>query len=105
MLDLKALLTKILTDPKAFFTVENYSISIRPGANTYKNGNFTITKSGYYPLALAGWAMNTTWVFPCAVRLGDQAVGSGKIYYEVRNTSSAAQTNNANVWVVWIKAS
>ena len=90
------------------FITENYEVmeSTTVSGGNKSNGEFNITKAGYYPVGVVGLnSPNTSAFVPSRVRLKAQSVGSGTISYEIRNVASSSVTGNFKVDVLWVKAS
>ena len=86
------------------FAKTEVSESITVNANVYnsKVGD-EFTKSGYYPLAIMGYDFANTACYPVKMSIADPAVGSGKIFFGVKNTSGSQVTFNAKFYILWIK--
>lgn len=78
------------------------STSISAGSHKYGTVNFT--KSGYYPLSIAGWNAPNTVFVPSRLRLTDMAVGSVTVAYDVCNPRTSSGTSNFNVDILWVRA-
>lgn len=67
----------------------------------------TFTKSGYYPIAIAGFVSvgsYGTHVVPSNLRITSASSGSCTISYTLKNTSSSSSTNTGlTIHVLWIK--
>ena len=86
------------------FAKTEVSESITVNANVYnsKVGD-EFTKAGYYPLAIMGYDFANTACYPVKMSIADPAVGSGKIFFGVKNTSGSQVTFNAKFYILWIK--
>lgn len=78
------------------------STSIAANNHTYSTLN--ITKSGYYPLAIAGWnSPDMRYFVPARLRLSAQSAGSGTISYDIYNAHSSAHSGSFSADVLWLK--
>ena len=77
------------------------SQAIASGAHIYDTVNFT--KSGYYPLCIAGWNSPNAVFVPSRLRLTNIADGSVTVAYDVCNPRSSSGTSNFNVDILWLK--
>lgn len=67
-------------------------------------GTKDITKSGYYPLAIAGWASpNTRYFVPDRLRLSAQGDGTGTISFDIYNAHSSSHSGAVTADVLWLK--
>lgn len=96
----------IAADPSALFVLEQYTVI--NGASVANNGvsenTLTITKSGYYPIAVAGWTSSNRYPNVYGCRLTEQNVGSGKVFVGVSNFSGAARTMTVSAVVLWVRS-
>lgn len=71
------------------------------------SGNVTITKSGYYPVAIAGWSASgasSGFINPGRLYLHDEQVGSGIISYNFQNNADVTLTNQGfSARVLWVR--
>lgn len=74
---------------------------IAGGGHVYDTVNFT--KSGYYPLCIAGWNSPNSVFVPSRLRLTNIADGSVTVAYDVCNPRSSSGTSNFNVDILWLK--
>lgn len=86
-------------------TTENISLN----ANAAFSGAIMATKTGYYPIAIVGWATNyvTGQVTARSMHtlfLSSQSVGSATITYGIRNNFSASNNGSHTFYILWIKA-
>ena len=106
MLNTKKLLTKVLewlSDPLA---VQTTSASKSCAANTGTAVEITVTKSGYYPLAVVGYQISGSASGNADVRqlrMSSQENGSGTAYIYVWNNSGSAYTWTVTAHVLWVK--
>ena len=77
------------------------SQAIASGAHIYGTVNFT--KSGYYPLCIAGWNSPNAVFVPSRLRLTNITDGSVTVAYDVCNPRSSSGTSNFNVDILWLK--
>ena len=77
------------------------SQAIASGAHIYDTVNFT--KSGYYPLCIAGWNSPNAVFVPSRLRLTNITDGSVTVAYDVCNPRSSSGTSNFNVDILWLK--
>ena len=77
------------------------SQAIAGGAHIYDTVNFT--KSGYYPLCIAGWNAPNAVFVPSRLRLTNITDGSVTVAYDVCNPRSSSGTSNFNVDILWLK--
>lgn len=77
------------------------SQTIAGGGHVYDTVNFT--KSGYYPLCIAGWNSPNTIFVPSRLRLTNITDGSVTVAYDVCNPRSSSGTSNFNVDILWLK--
>lgn len=96
-------------------TMETFVVSSHTTTNTTVNGGSTMsaatqtfTKSGYYPLAIAGWVLNgsnATNLTLVQLYISSQSNGSVDITYRIHNAGSSNSTStNVRVYILWIKA-
>lgn len=89
------------------FALETHQIlpsqAIAGGAHVYDE--VTFTKSGYYPLCIAGWNAPNAVFVASRLRLKDMAVGSVTVAYDIYNPRSSSRTSNFNVDILWLKVS
>lgn len=97
----------IAADPSSLFELEQYVII--DGVSTANNGvaeaTVTKTKSGYYPLAIAGWTSNNRYPNVYGCRLTAQSVGSASIFCGASNFSGSTRTLTVSAVVLWVKVS
>lgn len=97
----------IAADPASMFVLEQYVVI--NGASVANNGvsenTLTITKSGYYPIAVAGWTSSNRYPNVYGCRLTEQNVGSGKVFVGVSNFSGSTRTLTVSAVVLWVKVS
>lgn len=79
------------------------SQSIAGSGHIYDTVDFT--KTGYYPLAIAGWNAPNAVFVPSRLRLTNIAIGSVTVAYDVCNPRTSSGTSNFNVDILWMKAS
>lgn len=77
------------------------SQAIAGGAHIYDTVNFT--KSGYYPLCIAGWNSPNAVFVPSRLRLTNITDGSVTVAYDICNPRSSSGTSNFNVDILWLK--
>lgn len=86
------------------FAKTDVTESITVNANAYNSKvGAVFTKAGYYPLAIMGYDFANTSCFPVKMSIADPAVGSGKIFFGVKNTSGSQVTFDAKFYILWIK--
>lgn len=106
MLDLKALLTKMLTWLNAPLVVEAATTTKSCSANTGTAVNITASKAGYYPLAIVAYRITGDASGYAEVRqyqMVTQAVGSGTTYMYLWNNSNAAKSWTISAHILWMK--
>jgi len=69
-------------------------------ANQNYSGNVSAAKSGYRPIAIAGFTTSSPACVTCRM---DLDVGAATVYFNVRNVSSSAATPTPKVRVVYVK--
>ena len=74
---------------------------IAGGGHVYDTVDFT--KSGYYPLSIAGWNSPNAIFVPDRLRLTNITDGSVTVAYDVYNPRSSSGTSNFNVDILWVK--
>ena len=79
-------------------TVSGTGQSVSGGGNY--TGSFSVSKAGYKPVALAGFS---TGASSCVAVRFDLDVGAAVVYFNIRNTTSGAQTATPNARVVYIR--
>ena len=111
MLDVKELLTKIterLLPTNTYAYVSHDSSQMTTNANVNEEHTFSISKTGYYPLAIGGY--HFTWVsgetsklnmYSCY--LSTRSDGAGTVFFAVRNTGTAQTKWKMRVYVLWAK--
>lgn len=77
------------------------SQTIAGGGHVHDTVNFT--KSGYYPLCIAGWNSPNTVFVPSRLRLTNITDGSVTVAYDICNPRSSSGTSNFNVDILWLK--
>ena len=101
-MNVRKILTKLLTDKANGFVVEAYSknsISV----NNYSQGTLDITKPGYYPIGVVGVLSSSSYIVHATCYLSAKAIGSATINYYVSNTSSSTRSTNITWYVLWAK--
>lgn len=73
-------------------------------AEGYTEGTKSISKSGYYPVAIAGWNSTTRYFALTRAYLSASSSGSGTISYMVSNHHSSAHSASMTVYVLWVKS-
>ena len=63
----------------------------------------TISKSGYYPICIAGWDTDSGDINPSRIRLSSRGDGSATISYLLKNVGSTSRTVTVTVDLVWVK--
>lgn len=75
-------------------------------AGTYANwSDITKTKSGYYPLAIAGFNSASYLVVPTTMFISEADEGSCTLQLTVLNTHTAAISIKPILWILWVKTS
>lgn len=106
MLNVKKTLTKILEWLSAPLVVQTTSKSQTFSASTGAAVEISVTKSGYYPLAVVGYQIAGTSSGAAEarqIRMSSQSNGSGTAYIYVWNNSSSSYTWTVTAHVLWIK--
>lgn len=88
----------------SMFSLDTYELfddNIAAGGHKYDT--ITFTKSGYYPLSIAGWNTPTAVFVPDRLRLTNAAEGSVTVAYDVCNPRSSSGTSKFNADVLWLK--
>ena len=90
-----------------------YSIPHTSGGKTYNyvTGTPTISRTGYYPLAIVGWNLtgtNCTIIYPFRLELDDRKYengeGSATLNYGLRTIDSKHKwSGNLKIDILWIK--
>lgn len=101
MLDLKALLSKILTHIQ--IVVESTTISTTSiSANTAAEFTKTVTKSGYYPIGVVGFSCVNGSLVARRMYIDTIASGSCRAVANVRNvSSSSASASSVTMLILW----
>ena len=68
-----------------------------------KTGTTNITKSGWYPIAIAGWSGNMRYILASRIYLSARSSGSGTISWFLYNASANNQTPTFVVYVLWAR--
>lgn len=72
------------------------------------SGNVTISKAGYYPLAIVGWSASGAYsgfITPGRLYLQNETVGSGTVTYNFQNNADFQLTSQGfSARVLWVKA-
>ena len=85
-------------------TTEQLFASSQIDAYNHKYGTKDITKSGYYPLAIAGWASpDQRYFIPDRLRLSAQGDGTGTISFDIYNAHSSSHSGAVSADVLWLK--
>lgn len=84
------------------FDVSSESVSTNSGTGNL-TGTATATKSGYYPLAIAGLSVATGGCYSRGVYLTAQSSGSCTVNFRAYNDSGTSQAVNATAYVLWVK--
>ena len=77
------------------------STSISGGGIT--TGTKSISRSGWYPFAIAGWNANTRYALPARLYLSARGNGTGTISWGIYNPGSSAQTPTVTAYVLWAR--
>ena len=109
MLDIKVLLTKMLTRLNVVAVehtiVTNMSVSSGSSNNTTKS----VTKAGYYPLGVIGWRLvngsgsGGSYGLPHALRISSASVGSATVAYGFRAVGGNVSNCTLYVTILWQK--
>ena len=75
------------------------STSISGGGIT--TGTTSVSRSGWYPVAVAGWNANTRYALPARLYLSARGNGTGTISWGIYNPGSSAQTPTVTAYVLW----
>lgn len=89
----------------AKLSLQSYSIAVSIGAGAYASGTFSISLSGYRPIAIIGIdgsGTNSTQCAPIRWYITNRANGSGTISYLIRNYASAAASLTFKPVVLWM---
>lgn len=91
--------------PSGTFFVSNHTVvsSQSIAVNSYLDGALSITKAGYYPLAVSGWDSSTRATPLIRAYLSAQAVGSATLNWLVVNHGASTQTSTNTIYVLWVK--
>ena len=84
-------------------TTETLFASTSIGAGNYKSDSVNISKTGYYPLCIAGFDSSARYGQLADCYLTNQAAGSGKISYMAYNPDSDAHNIAIDAKVLWLK--
>lgn len=84
------------------FSVSSVSVSTDSGTGNL-TGTATATKTGYYPLAIAGLSVVTGGCYSRGAYLTSQASGSCTVNFRAYNNSGKSQAVNATAYVLWVK--
>lgn len=109
MLDIKKLLTKILTrlnDLSPQLAVSNGSFSATISGSSYADITHTYQKAGFYPLGVVGFTLtstNATWCMVNRCFLSARSNGECTVTLRARNTNSGNATPTVDVYVLWQK--
>lgn len=68
-----------------------------------QTGTTNITKSGWYPIAIAGWSGNMRYILASRIYLSASSSGSGTISWFLYNASGSTQTPTFVVYVLWAR--
>lgn len=68
-----------------------------------QTGTTDITKSGWYPIAIAGWSGNMRYILASRIYLSASSSGSGTISWFLYNASGSTQTPTFVVYVLWAR--
>ena len=97
----KTKLNSLETNFNGQFETDNYTIAvINGGTNT---GSYSISKSGYKPVAISGFYTSNTDMFVNRLCLTTVSVGSGTIAWGCTNTNMRQTSEQLTVYVLWIK--
>jgi hypothetical protein len=86
----------------SLFDVSSVSVSTSSGTGNL-TGTATATKSGYYPLAIAGLSVATGGCYSRGAYLTSQASGSCTVNFRAYNGSGTSQAVSATAYVLWVK--
>lgn len=89
------------------FVREKYTFTMTIPANSYTaDTEIEKTKSGYYPIAIAGYDTGGPNAYFAHLQITTAAIGSVKVKYRARNIMSGTQfSNTATIEVLWVKVS
>lgn len=85
----------------SLFDVSSVSVSTSSGTGNL-TGTSTATKTGYYPLAIAGLSVATGSCYSRGAYLTSQASGSCTVNFRAYNSGSS-QAVSATAYVLWVK--
>lgn len=96
--DVEDLQTVVASFTKELKTSGDHSLA----AGTTDNGSFSIAKTGYTPIAMAGYVLTGT--SPLSdFSISSLAVGSSTCGFEISNTGDSTKTYNISVSVLYVK--
>lgn len=72
-------------------------------AEGYKEGTVSISKPGYYPVAISGWSSGTRYFGLVRAYISSASVGSGTLNYMVANHHSSAHSASVTAYVLWVR--
>jgi hypothetical protein len=107
-MNVKKLLSKFISNPLDNRLISSTTTAMSLGSfsanGAVVNGESVVTKSGYYPIALSGFNINTLNIRIAQVMITNYAKGSATVRYSLKNTtSSAISDTKLYVNIVWYK--
>ena len=104
--DAQTLFNTLFTNFQSRCDMSSHTIAVGSinGNTTKADQTNTFSKSGYFPLAIAGWNINNGVLNPTQVDLSTRSNGSVTVRWSVRNLSSSSVSSaNLYVRILWIK--
>ena len=96
-----------ISNASSLFVRERYTFTLTITANSYiSDTTLTKTKSGYYPIAIAGFDTGGPNAYFSNMKITSASTGSVTVTYRARNIMQNTQfSNTATIEVLWIKVS
>lgn len=109
MLDIKKLLARILAQITFVMQEHTVSTSVTVNSGASANLNYTVSKSGYYPLGIVGWRLANgngsggSYGLPFGLRLTSASNGSAGVYIGLRAADGKVNSCTLYVTILWRK--
>lgn len=97
-----ALTEELVTERHQFISAGEVTVE----ANNYLDGTYRVTKLGYYPVGIVGYAFSgssRTWLNVVRMRLDNIENGSCDVVMSVRNMSRNDWAGDAYAYILWAK--
>lgn len=86
------------------FVTSSHSISLGTiSGNSYSASSASVTKSGYTPIGIVGFRIQSSWIQPSRIQITEYNDGSATVSWEMRNYASGSANISLIVEILWRK--